>query len=212
MSLKNACLQPWNPEGHEIGDDIAMSTLCVYCGSNTGTPASFMEAAAEVGREIGQAGHRLVYGGCAVGLMGAVADAALQHGAEVVGIMPRTIAEMGRVHEGLTDLRIVDSMHTRKALMAELSDCFLALPGGVGTLEELAEIFVWMQIGVHTKPCGILNVSGFYDPLLHQLATMVQSGFLRKEQLEQLIVLHHPSEICLNLIGKQSRSYAKWLQ
>lgn len=189
-----------------------MSTICVYCGSNTGEPEVFLEAAAEVGREIGQGGHRLVYGGCAVGLMGTVADAALQHGAEVIGVMPRTIAEMGMVHEGLTDLRIVDSMHTRKAMMADLSDCFLALPGGLGTLEELAEIFVWIQIGVHTKPCGVLNVNGFYDSLLQQLATMVTSGFLRQEQLEQLTVLHRPAELGQALIGKQSKSYAKWLQ
>src|SRR5579871_639763 len=146
-----------------------MTTLrrvCVFCGSSSGLRSSYAEAARRLGWTL--AGHKvgLVYGGGKVGLMGTVADAVLERGGEAIGVIPQPLVAREIAHPGLTELRIVSSMHERKALMADLSDAFIALPGGYGTLEEFAEALTWSQLGIHKKPCGLLNVAGYYDNLI----------------------------------------------
>lgn len=166
----------------------AALTVCVYCGSRPGASPSFARAAAEVGTLIGQRGWRLVYGGGHVGLMGIAADATLQAGGEVVGVIPRALEQREVGHEGLTELHVVETMHQRKQLMAERSDVFLALPGGIGTMEELFEIWTWRQLGYHGKPLGLLNVAGFYDDLLRFLDRAAHEGFVSPETQELLLV------------------------
>jgi uncharacterized protein (TIGR00730 family) len=158
-----------------------LNSLCVFCGSNPGVDLSFLASAKEVGRLLASQGRRLVYGGGRIGLMGAVADAAIAEGGEVIGVIPRSLLEKEVAHLGLSDLRVVASMHERKATMAELSDGFIALPGGIGTLEEFFEIWTWGQLGLHHKPFGLLNVAGFFDPLLAFLDQLADQRFLRPE-------------------------------
>jgi uncharacterized protein (TIGR00730 family) len=165
-----------------------LRSLCVFCGSSFGYRPAYRAAAAMVGRTLAERGIRLVYGGGKIGLMGAVADAALAAGGDVVGIIPQHLMEKEVGHGGLPDLRIVDTMHERKALMADLSDGFLALPGGYGTFEELFEIVTWSQLGLHPKPCGLLNTDGFYDPLLNLLDHATAEGFIRQEHRELVMV------------------------
>lgn len=165
-----------------------MRSLCVFCGSSPGVDPRYLAAARELGHALASGGVRLVYGGASVGLMGAVADAALQAGGDVVGIIPEALERKEVAHRGLPDLRIVHSMHERKALMAELSDGFVALPGGVGTLEELFEVWTWGQLGYHTKPCAIYNVAGFYTGLMAFLDHATAAGFMRPGTREMLIV------------------------
>ncbi len=165
-----------------------MKRLCVFCGSSAGDDPAFAEAAAAVGRALAERRITLVYGGGNVGLMGVLADAALRAGGEVIGVIPKALMEWEVGHLGLTDLRVVDSMHERKALMAELSDGFAALPGGIGTLEEFFEIWTWAQLGVHHKPCGLLNAEGYYDPLVTFLDGMVERGFLKPRHRSMAIV------------------------
>lgn len=153
-------------------------SLCVYCGSRDGLDPAHLAAAREVGREIGQRGWRLVYGGGHTGLMGAVADAALAAGAEVIGIIPDRLIERELGHGGVTELQVVGSMHERKHKMAEQSDAFIALPGGIGTMEEIFEIWTWRQLGYHRKSLGLLNVGGYYDELLRFIERSQDSGFL----------------------------------
>lgn len=153
-------------------------SLCVYCGSRDGLDPAHLAAAREVGREIGQRGWRLVYGGGHTGLMGAVADAALAAGAEVIGIIPDRLIERELGHGGVTELQVVGSMHERKQKMAEQSDAFIALPGGIGTMEEIFEIWTWRQLGYHRKALGLLNVGGYYDDLLRFIGRSEDSGFL----------------------------------
>ena len=165
-----------------------MRRLCVFCGSNAGTDPRFIEMARRLGSELAARRIGLVYGGASVRLMGAVADAALAGGGEVVGVMPRSLAEKEIAHKGLPDLRIVGSMHERKALMADLSDGFVALPGGVGTFEELFEVWTWGQLGHHQKPCALLNVAGFYDGLIGFLDGVARLGFMKQPHREMLVV------------------------
>lgn len=157
-------------------------SLCVYCGSRSGDDPAFAAAARTVGRVIGERGWRLVYGGGSSGLMGAVADAALAAGAASVGVIPAALMERELGHLGLDELVVVETMHERKRLMAERSDAFLALPGGIGTFEELFEVWTWLQLGYHAKPVGLLNVAGYYDPLLDFLDRSVQRGFVPPDQ------------------------------
>ena len=166
----------------------SFSRLCVYCGSSLGADPRFERAAARAGTALGTSGITVVYGGGHVGLMGAVANAALAAGGQVIGVIPAALRDKELAHEGVTELHVVDSMHERKQLMADLSDGFIALPGGIGTLEELFETLTWLQLGFHTKPVGLLNVAGFYDPLLRFLENMVIAGLLRAEHLDYLIV------------------------
>lgn len=165
----------------------ALSSVCVFCGSNGGADPAYLDAAARTGRALAERGLRLVYGGGKVGMMGAVADAALAAGGEVVGVIPRQIFDLEIGHEGVSDLRVVGSMHERKALMAELADAFVALPGGIGTFEELFEVLTWAQLGLHRKPLGLLDVAGYYGPLEAMLDHAVDQRFLRPETRGMLI-------------------------
>ncbi len=160
---------------------------CVFSGSYPGVRAGYRKSARELGELIAAEGIGLVYGGASVGLMAAVADAALEAGGEVIGVMPRSLVEREISHKGLTDLRITASMHERKALMSDLSDGFIALPGGIGTLEETFEMWTWAKLGHHCKPCALLNSEGFYDGLNAFLNTVVAEGFLRAEYRKTLI-------------------------
>jgi uncharacterized protein (TIGR00730 family) len=153
-------------------------SLCVYCGSRDGLDPAHLASAREVGRQIGERGWRLVYGGGSTGLMGAVADAALVAGAEVIGIIPSKLIARELGHGGVTELQVVETMHERKERMARQSDAFLALPGGIGTMEEIFEVWTWRQLGYHDKALGLLNVAGYYDPLLAFVERAQDSGFL----------------------------------
>ncbi len=157
-----------------------MKSICVFCGSSHGALEAYGNAAADAGRVIAENGCTLVYGGAKVGLMGTVADAALAAGGDVIGVLPQSLQEKELAHEGLTELHVVGSMHERKAMMADLSDGFIALPGGVGTLEEIFEVWTWGQLGYHAKPCGFLNVEGYYDHLIAFLDHQTQEGFMKK--------------------------------
>lgn len=165
-----------------------MKAVCVFCGSSSGRDPAYAEAARATGTAIAKTGLRLVYGGARVGLMGTVADAALAAGGEVVGVLPFALQEKELAHPALSALHIVASMHERKAMMAELSDAFIALPGGAGTLEELFEVWTWGRLGYHRKPCGFLNVAGFYDGLLAFLDLQRDEGFVRPEMREMVLV------------------------
>ena len=156
-----------------------MKRICVFCGASTGAAPRHAEGARALGRAIAGRGLELVYGGGSVGLMGAVADAALGAGGRVTGVIPQVLQIRELAHRGLSDLRVVGSMHERKALMAELSDGFVALPGGMGTLEELAEVLTWAQLGLHARPVGLLDVGGYYRPLIAFFDQAVAAGFLR---------------------------------
>lgn len=162
--------------------------ICVFCGSSPGRLPVYQEAATAFGRALAEAGIGLVYGGASVGLMGAVADAALSRGGEVIGVIPESLSSKELAHTGLTELHVVTSMHARKAMMADLSDAFVALPGGVGTLEELFEIWTWAQLGHHRKACGLLNVHGFYDRLTAFLDHVTDEAFMRPAHRGILLV------------------------
>lgn len=179
-------------------------SVCVYCGSRPGALPAFTDAAHAVGHEIGRRGWQLVYGGGRAGLMGVVADAALAAGGRVVGVIPQSLMGRELGHLGLTELHVVDTMHQRKMMMAERSDAFLALPGGIGTLEELFEVWSWRQLGYHDKPLGLLNVAGYYDRLLEFLALSVQQGFVAKPQTDLLLVEIEP-RIMLNRLVDSAR-------
>ena len=162
--------------------------LCVFSGSSSGTDPAYASAAGELGAALAAKGIGLVYGGASVGLMGAVADAALAGGGEVVGVIPQSLMDKEIGHPGLSDLRVVGSMHERKALMAELSDGFIALPGGAGTLEELFEVWTWAQLGYHRKPCALLDVAGYYAQLSAFLDHVVTEGFVKPVHRNMLII------------------------
>ena len=159
-----------------------MKTLCVYCGSNAGNNPVYAEQARVLGRTMAEQGLVLVYGGGTVGLMGIVADAVLEHGGEVIGVIPQQLVDWEVAHRGVTRLEVVDSMHTRKQRMFELSDGFIALPGGFGTLDEMFEMLTWRQLGLGKKPCAFLDVQGFWQPLMTMLDTMVRERFLHADQ------------------------------
>jgi len=188
-----------------------MASICVYCGSSPGSDPAFLQAAREVGSLLAQRGHTLVYGGGNVGLMGAVADAVMAAGGKAIGVIPDHLASKELAHNGLTKLHVVSSMHARKELMASLADGFLALPGGIGTLEEIIEVFVWMQLGLHVKPCALLNTNGYYDPLVAFLTRMTEARFLRAEQLSQLIVATEPAEALERLASFRPTVVEKWM-
>jgi uncharacterized protein (TIGR00730 family) len=188
-----------------------MRRVCVFCGSSPGRKPAYLEAARAMGRALARRGIGLVYGGGHVGLMGAVADAALAAGGEVVGVIPRGLQLRELAHEGLTTLHVVGSMHERKARMAELADGFVALPGGMGTLEELAEILTWAQLGLHARPCGLLDVAGYYDPLVAFLDRAVEEGFVRPDHRRLLVVAQDPDALLDAFAGWQPPPVEKWL-
>ena len=170
-------------------------SVCVYCGSRPGAQPEYAEAARTIGTEIGHRGWQLVYGGGRAGLMGVVADAALAAGAPVTGVIPESLMGRELGHRGLTELLVVQTMHERKLLMAERSDAFLALPGGIGTFEELFEVWTWRQLGYHDKPLGLLNVAGYYDALLGFLAHSRDQGLMTTAQTDLLQVGDDPSAL-----------------
>ncbi len=165
-----------------------MKKIAVYCGSKIGNDPEYSKAATALGQKLVERKIELVYGGGAIGLMGVIAEAMLERGGRVTGVIPEKLYEMEVAHMGLTELYRVKTMHERKALMADLSDGFIALPGGIGTLEELTEVMTWAQIGYHTKPCALLNVNGYYDHFLAFFDQMEQRGFLYMPIHEQLII------------------------
>jgi uncharacterized protein (TIGR00730 family) len=180
-------------------------SLCVYCGSRAGNREDYAQAAVEVGQEIGRRGWQLVYGGGNVGLMGLVADATLRHGGRVVGVIPRTLFEREVAHSNLHEQFVVDTMHQRKQMMAERADAFLAMPGGIGTLEELYEVWTWRHLGYHDQPIGLLNVAGFYDTLLDFMRRTVDEGFLSASQMQTLHTGAQPGEL-LDTLHRQAAS------
>ena len=186
-----------------------MRRLCVFTGSSPGAHPDYADAARELGGALAAEGIGLVYGGASVGTMGAVADAALAAGGRVTGVIPRSLVDREIAHPGLTDLRVVADLHERKATMAELSDAFLALPGGAGTLEELFEVYTWAQLGLHTKPIALLDVDGYYQPLLRMLDHMTEQGFLRREYRDMLIVGTDPSGV-LDRYAEHRAPREKW--
>ncbi|QSP95670.1 TIGR00730 family Rossman fold protein [Marinobacter salinisoli] len=169
--------------------------IAVYCGSRTGHHARFAEKAAELGAYFGQNGIDLVFGGGHVGLMGIVADSVLANGGKVYGVIPEHLRDRELAHSALTELFVVRDMHERKARMAELADGFVALPGGIGTLEEIFEAWTWGQLGLHKKPCAFYNVDGFYDHQLEMAATMAAAGFLRQEYIDMLVLTDTPEQL-----------------
>lgn len=175
--------------------------ICVFCGSSNGAAPEYLQEAEELGRSIAVAEWDLVYGGASVGLMGAVADAALANKAAVIGVIPQALAAREIAHRGLTKLHVVPSMHERKALMASLSDAFVALPGGYGTLDEFLEVLTWAQLEIHSKPCVVINTNGYFDGLLQFLDRAVAEGFLRPRNRELLLVAANASE-AVGIIGR----------
>lgn len=189
-----------------------MKRVCVYCGSSAGNQPIYREMAEAMGALLARRGIGLVYGGGNVGLMGVIADAALAGGGEVIGVIPRSLADREIAHGGVTDLRVVDSMHTRKALMAELSDAFIAMPGGVGTFEEFFEAVTWTQLGVHRKPCGLLNVGGFYAPLAAFIDQAVTEGFIKPIHRAMIVVDDNPERLLNSLATLELPDVPKWIK
>lgn len=188
-----------------------MRSVCVYCGSSFGSDERFATAARRLGEKLAAEGRTLVYGGGCVGLMGVLADAALAAGGKVIGVIPQTLVDREVAHHGVSELRIVTSMHERKALMAELSDGFLALPGGIGTLEELFEAWTWGQLGLHDKPYGLLNVAGFFDPLLTFLDSQVQARFVKQEHRDLLLVADDMDDLVAAMERQKRPMLRKWI-
>ena len=189
-----------------------MRAVCVFCGSNAGAREDYATAAAEVGRAIAGRGLALVYGGAAVGLMGTLADAALVAGGRVIGIIPTALVEREIAHAGLTELHAVKSMHERKAMMADSSDAFLALPGGAGTLEEVFEAWTWAQLGHHQKPVGLLNVASFFDGLVAFLDHQCRERFIRQEHRDMLIVESDPNRLLDRFASYRPPVVEKWIR
>jgi len=188
-----------------------MKSICVYCGSNVGDRDSYLEAAQYLGIELVKRGISLVYGGGNVGLMGAVADSVLAAGGKVIGVIPQALVDKEVAHMGLSDLRVVGSMHERKLLMADLADAFVALPGGLGTLEEFCEVATWTQLGFHKKPCGLLNVEGFYDGLLAFLDHATQEKFIRPEHRTIVLSEADPAKLIEKLVQFEIPIVHKWI-
>jgi uncharacterized protein (TIGR00730 family) len=189
-----------------------MRRVCVYAGSNFGTDPKYADGARALAATLAERGIGVVYGGGNVGLMGVLADTAMAAGGEVIGVMPRALIEREIGHRGITELRMVESMHERKALMADLSDAFVAVPGGIGTLEELIEVLTWTQLGFHRKACGVLNVNSYYDALAAFLDHAVTEGFLSSEHRGVLTVASDPAELLDRLAAFEPPTVGKWLE
>jgi|SRR5664279_1054326 len=188
-----------------------MNRICVFCGSSSGSRPEYAAAAEELGGELARRNIGLVYGGGNVGLMGIIANAVLTAGGEAIGVIPENLMAREVGHKGLTKLHVVHSMHERKALMADLSDAFVAMPGGFGTLEEFCEVLTWSQLGLHTKPCGILNVFGFYTPLLRMFDHAVEERFLKPENRALVLARESPMELLRELEQWRPTHVEKWL-
>jgi|ERR1017187_5528790 uncharacterized protein (TIGR00730 family) len=188
-----------------------MGRICVFCGSSSGSRPEYRTAAEEMGRELARRNIGLVYGGGKVGLMGVLADSVLRAGGEAVGVIPEHIMSREIGHKGLTKLHVVHSMHERKALMADLSDAFIAMPGGFGTLEEFCEVVTWTQLGLHAKPCGILNVRGYYTPLLAMFDHAVEERFLKPENRALVLAGESPADLLRALEEWRPPRVEKWI-
>jgi uncharacterized protein (TIGR00730 family) len=188
-----------------------LERLCVFCGSSTGSHPAYFQAANQLGRELASAGVTLVFGGGRVGLMGILADSVLAAGGQVIGVIPRSLVEKEIAHASLTKLHVVESMHERKALMADLADAFVLLPGGFGSWEEFCEIVTWLQLGIHRKPCAILNVAGYYDGLLLLANHAREEGFLRPAHHAMVIVESNPEALLWRLANAVIPSEVKWV-
>lgn len=187
-----------------------MKRICVFCGSSPHAGATYIEAAGVLGRRLADRGLTLVYGGGGIGLMGALADAALAHGGQVIGVIPEALATREVAHRGLTELRVTPSMHARKATMVEISDAFVALPGGLGTFDELFEILTWAQLGIHDKPIGILNTAAFFEALVALVERAVAEGFVRPEHRDMVVVDDEPRALLERLAGRRPPRPPKW--
>ena len=188
-----------------------MNSIAVYCGSSPGAMPEYTHAAEELGEALAAREMTLVYGGGDVGLMGVIANSVLKHGGSVIGVITDHLADKELAHDSLSKLHVVGSMHERKALMAELADAFIAMPGGIGTLEEIAEVMVWTQLGLHSKACGILNIAGYYDSLLKLFDNIVDQHFLAKDQLHSVAVSDNPDQLITSLKDISVRYIDKWL-
>jgi uncharacterized protein (TIGR00730 family) len=188
-----------------------MRRICVFCGSSEGSRPEYRAAAEEMGAELVRRNIGLVYGGGNVGLMGIIADAVLKAGGEAVGVIQENLMAREIGHKGLTNLHVVRSMHERKALMADLSDAFVAMPGGFGTLEEFCEVLTWTQLGLHAKPCGILNIRGYYTPLLMMFDHAVEEQFLKPENRALVLAGESPAELLRTLEEWRPVRVEKWL-
>lgn len=180
---------------------MKVNSLAVFCGSSTGKNSMYVDYAKKFGEKLASSNRTLVYGGAQVGCMGALADSALHHGGEVIGVIPKKLIDVEIAHNHLTQLYVVETMHERKAKMAELANGFIALPGGAGTLEEWFEVFTWAQLGYHQKPCGLLNINGFFDPLISMLNYIIDEGFMNPKYNDLIII---DSDIN-NLLEKMDR-------
>jgi uncharacterized protein (TIGR00730 family) len=185
--------------------------LAVFCGSNPGARPDYVQGTRALGKLLASRGIGVVYGGSNVGLMQALADAMLDELGDIIGVIPRMLVQREVANKALSDLRIVDSMHDRKALMAELADGFVALPGGIGTLEEFFEIWTWAQLGMHDKPCGLLNVAGYFDPLLEFLDRAVAEKFVREVHRKMVIVESDPAALLARFEGYEPPRVVKWI-
>jgi len=188
-----------------------MKSIAVFCGSSSGNNEIYTEQAAITGRFLAEQGINLVFGGGKVGLMGVLADAALEAGGRVTGVIPGFLQTKEVAHERLSDLIVVDTMHQRKALIQKMSDGFIALPGGYGTLEELFEMLTWGQLGLHPKPVGLLNIEGFFDHILSSLDHMVQEGFVHKINRKMVLWDHRPEDLLKKMLAYQAPTVPKWL-
>ena len=189
-----------------------LKSVCVFCGSKVGVDDRYREQAAMLGRLLADQGIRLVFGGGSVGLMGVLADAVLESGGQVTGVIPSMLATKELLHPDVSDMHRVNDMHSRKALMAELSDAFIALPGGYGTFEELLEIITWAQLGIHEKNIGLLNVAGFFDPLMRLIDHAIQEGFIKPKHRGLIIVEERPDALLERLVEHQMPQVKKWLK
>ena len=189
-----------------------MKSVCVYCGSSAGRDPAYAAAARRLGEEIAGRGLGLVYGGSSVGIMKVVADAALALGGRVTGVIPEALVRKEIAHRGLSELLVTSSMHERKMKMAELSDAFVALPGGIGTLEELFEAWTWAQLGLHAKPCGLLNVAGYFDRLIGFLDHAVAERFVKEANRAMLVVSAEPADLLDRFAAYRPPTVEKWIR
>ncbi|MBM3809612.1 MAG: TIGR00730 family Rossman fold protein [Acidimicrobiia bacterium] len=189
-----------------------MKRVCVFCGSSIGSQPVYAEVAVTLGRLLASRGIGLVYGGGNVGLMGVIADAVMAGGGDVIGVIPHALADREIAHPTITQLHVVDSMHERKAMMADLSDAFIAMPGGVGTFEEFFEAVTWTQLGLHRKPCGLLNAGGFYTPLAAFIDQAVSEGFIKPVHRASIVVDDHPERLLDSLAAVKLPDVARWIR
>lgn len=188
-----------------------MKRICVFCGSNSGVDPIYLATAEKVGKFLADNNIELVFGGGRVGLMGKIADAVMENGGKVIGIIPQALSEREVAHQGLTELHIVGSMHERKAMMADLADGFIALPGGVGTFEEFCEIVTWAQLGIHTKPCALMNVGGFYDSFIAMFDHSMNQGFIRPQHRALVLVESEIDKLYKAMLEYRPPIVEKWL-